>query len=265
MLRTALRTVASRAARSAVRGGRAATARPLAGDTLGYRPNLELNLLRGRNSVLSSPVLPFSVRGLNSSSAVEKELVKVLKAELKHEKESFEVPEEVSEGPPEPFQVDDKVGSGVLVLRRSYDGEDIAVTVGIQGEEFPPEEGLEGEEDGEVREEDEMIPNLPGTVTVTKGADGAGLEFHVHIDAQNRFGIEQVTLLKEDAADDSESYGGPDFDMLDPAAQAAFHSYLEARGCTEELGGFLRAAVLDKEQREYMRWLEGVVKVVGKA
>ena len=48
------------------------------------------------------------------------------------------------------------------------------------------------------------------------------------------------------------------FSELDPKLQEAFTSYLEERGVNAELGQFIMDYSEDKEQREYMTWLQGV-------
>lgn len=46
------------------------------------------------------------------------------------------------------------------------------------------------------------------------------------------------------------------FDELADGVRGAFERFLAARGVDEDLGEWLRFALYDKEQREYVRWLE---------
>lgn len=48
------------------------------------------------------------------------------------------------------------------------------------------------------------------------------------------------------------------FSELDDKLQQAFMSFLSERGVNAELGQFIIEFSDDKEQREYMHWLEGV-------
>lgn len=48
------------------------------------------------------------------------------------------------------------------------------------------------------------------------------------------------------------------FTELDDKLQQAFVDYLEERGVNAELGRYILDYAEDKEQREYMKWLEGV-------
>ena len=50
------------------------------------------------------------------------------------------------------------------------------------------------------------------------------------------------------------------FSELDDKLQQAFTTYLEERGVNAELGRFVMDFSEDKEQREYMHWLQGVQK-----
>lgn len=54
------------------------------------------------------------------------------------------------------------------------------------------------------------------------------------------------------------------FEELDDELQQQFMSYLAERGIDQDLGGYLLRLVHDKEQREYMYWLERVQDFTGK-
>jgi hypothetical protein len=52
------------------------------------------------------------------------------------------------------------------------------------------------------------------------------------------------------------------FDELADPLREGFAAFLEERGVTEDVGEFLRHALYDKEQREYIGWLGRVEKFV---
>ena len=52
------------------------------------------------------------------------------------------------------------------------------------------------------------------------------------------------------------------YQELDEKLQQAFEDMLSARGVTPELGEFLMRLSEDKEQREYMGWLQRVAEVI---
>ncbi len=54
------------------------------------------------------------------------------------------------------------------------------------------------------------------------------------------------------------------FSELDDTLQQAFLDYLEERGVTAELGGYLRLLYIDKMAVEYQSWLSRVKDFVGK-
>ena len=52
------------------------------------------------------------------------------------------------------------------------------------------------------------------------------------------------------------------FEELDEKVQKGFQEYLEERGIDNELGDYLIAISEDKEQREYISWLDRVKNFV---
>lgn len=52
------------------------------------------------------------------------------------------------------------------------------------------------------------------------------------------------------------------FDELDEDVQKALEAYLRERGVDEKLGEYLMAAINDKEQREYVSWMQRVQEFV---
>ena len=53
-------------------------------------------------------------------------------------------------------------------------------------------------------------------------------------------------------------YNGPDFTTLDERIQTSLTEYLEGYGINEHLAAFVECMSLDKDQRLYMKWLNGV-------
>lgn len=52
------------------------------------------------------------------------------------------------------------------------------------------------------------------------------------------------------------------FDHLDEALQTDFEAFLEERGIDSSLALFIPDLAEYKEQKEYVRWLEGVSKFI---
>eukprot|EP00897_Mesotaenium_endlicherianum_P000787 jgi/Mesen1/10709/ME000090S10167 len=203
----------------------------------------------------SSP--PFAARLY--SSAEDSALARVLKAELSHEEDQYQPSESVKEGPPPPFKVEEKEGAAEIILRRSYNGEDIAIVAGVHSEDYPPPEP-------EDTEDPEEVPETPLTVrvSITRAPHKAPLDFDVCFE-NGMMSIVDVSLspCPEDEDEDA-AYHGPDYAMLDENLQQHFMEYLERRDINAELGDYIRELLDDKEQREYMRWLKNVSAFVSK-
>lgn len=75
----------------------------------------------------------------------------------------------------------------------------------------------------------------------------------------HRYVIGNVKAYSSAAEKDSASgYNGPEFEDVDEKLQEAFDEYLAEVGMNNEVCDFIDAVALDKEQREYLRWLKTV-------
>ncbi|GJP54339.1 hypothetical protein CLOM_g13439 [Closterium sp. NIES-68] len=199
----------------------------------------------------------FAARGFATSSS-DAGLLKVLKAELEHEEQDYEPPEDLKEGPPAEWTVEEQGGTIDAVLRRAYQGEAISVVAAFADDEDAY--GNEGEGEGESEEEEEeaeaeRLTPLSVRVTVTKKAEQPELEIDCVVDG-NSWIIQDVRLEDAEVPEDGIPYGGPQFSTLDPVLQEQFDSFLRRRGFSPALADYLRRYLEDKEQREYVRWLK---------
>jgi len=64
------------------------------------------------------------------------------------------------------------------------------------------------------------------------------------------------TFANADERDSASAYNGPEFEDLDDKLQETFDEYLAEVGMSVEVCDFVDAMALDKEQREYIRWLK---------
>ena len=198
---------------------------------------------RSAPSAVAAVRASLCVRGLHASSPAREEeppsapsgergLSQVLGEELEHERTTYVPSEVVVKGPPEPFEIIETDGDCEITLVRAYgDDEEIAVT-------FNATEGLE----------------------FSCATDGETVEVrNVRYESLGSFG-------SSDEQDDEDayfsSYPGPNYDELDESVQEEFHKYLEARGIDATLANYIAEAHVDKEQREYTRWLENVANFV---
>ncbi|XP_002989311.2 uncharacterized protein At2g39795, mitochondrial [Selaginella moellendorffii] len=204
-----------------------------------------------------------SARAFGSkSSSGDSGLLKVLKSEIEHEKGENEGGD-IKVKPPSPFTLHNESGRQEVILRRSYNSEDIAVTCLFRVSPYDePEEEEESEEDEPdtpvSQEEIHMV------VTIAKGGDGPSLEISCTC-SQGEIEIEKISYLDDESSKDDElAYTGPVFGELDENLQKQFTKYLEARGINEELCNFLVNYMPEKERQEYIRWLEKIEKFVKK-
>ena len=139
-------------------------------------------------------------------------------------------------------------------------------------EDGPKGKGKGGEGDDGDEEEDGAGEGYRVLVTLRDPAKGAVMQVGAFITDALR--IQRVTLHKagtEPSADEvfsgseaNAAYGGPIFDELDETLQNAFYDYLAQRGVDDELAGRLADYCSSKEQLEYVTFLQGVEKFVGK-
>lgn len=190
-------------------------------------------------------------------SSVSSSLISVLKDELKIEKESYRISEELKNGPPAPWEFEDCEGKNVFGLKRTFKNEEILIRVDIDDQ--PPIDDLE-----EFEDEAEMpLPPCKFNVMIAK-ENGAGIVFEIESDGEY-MNISHLALDMDDDENEDPSiasYTGPVFAELDTTLQQGFYDYLEERGVTAELGLWLMEALSDKMSTEYMAWLQRVREFV---
>lgn len=183
--------------------------------------------------------------------------METLKSEIDHERENLDTPDIVRKGPPRPWKGDDVKGSGEVILRRSFEKEDIALIMGVQPDEYPEEEQDPNKEEAE----EQGPPPLACVVRVVKDGDQPALEFQLTVENDTWY-VSSVMYDKIKGDPERLPYGGPDFGTLDDRLQSLFDKYLYHRGFNADLARYMRAALATKEQREYVQWLEDVAKFV---
>jgi len=225
---------------------------PAASCMRAIQPNAVMGVIAARHTNFAIS------RGFTASSlradASEKALLSIVTSESDSEKQNYETPEELKEGPPKPFKLVENENSCEMVLTREFDSEKISITfVANDDEQHEMSEDFEAPEDEE--EEFKEEPTMFFSVDVTKPS-GSSLSFDCVTNGAD-IEIRNVSLLGEDS-DDMSSYMGPDYEFLDERLHEKFDQYLEARGVDLELAGYMMDLCQDKEQREYMKWLANV-------
>lgn len=157
-------------------------------------------------------------------------------------------------GPPNGFKLEEKAEDCLLKLVKDQNGEKI--TVEIMANEPAEEIPLEDENGQEV------ISSAVGfTVLVTKPTFTDALVFACATNTDEpTLAVESATLEPAEGEPEDSAYVGPIYEELDPELIGEFDSYLRDRGVDETLAGYIAAIAADKEQREYVNWLERVRK-----
>jgi complement component 1 Q subcomponent-binding protein len=91
------------------------------------------------------------------------DLASVLSEEVKVESEGYAKPQEIASGPPAPFTLTEEPADTLLTLKRTFQGEDIAVDLHVNNQ---PSQDY-GEEN--TNEDGETLSIVAFNVTVTKG------------------------------------------------------------------------------------------------
>ncbi|GAA5855204.1 hypothetical protein JCM8547_008982 [Rhodosporidiobolus lusitaniae] len=245
---------------------------------------------------LARPLLAPSASRLFSSSVLRAEpsaLSAKLAEELKFETETDDAsaePEFVTAFKDEGvWQIVDEAGSDEIVLTRNFGSESIRLIFSISDLDADPDASSDpafAEEEsadagsGGVGEEaaggaatgEQSFP-VETSITITKPSGGA-----LTIDAVAQDGLfvinniafypDQDVALGMSSEDDWKRQGlymGPAFENLDESVQAEFEQYLEERGVNSALALFIPDLAEWKEQKEYVRWLEGTKGFIEKS
>mmetsp|Transcript_51233 Transcript_51233/g.155124 ORF Transcript_51233/g.155124 Transcript_51233/m.155124 type:complete len:244 (+) Transcript_51233:83-814(+) len=196
----------------------------------------------------ASPLAPRAARGV--STEVVKKLTKALGAELKHEGEQHEQAKEIrSFLKSTPFKLVDVPGDVNMALEREVGDKTVRIEWQLTSP-FDPEAEEEGGEE---------VSSEPTELSVTvEGKGGAGMTFFCSTQTgeDHRYVIGMLkTFASPEEKDNVSSYNGPEFEDLDDKLQEAFDEYLAELGMGSDICDFVDAMALDKEQREYVRWL----------
>ncbi|KAL2932365.1 hypothetical protein RDABS01_006680 [Bienertia sinuspersici] len=185
-------------------------------------------------------------------------LVDVLQSEIKVAEESEDVDKAIEAPSGFPFKIEDNAGEQTVTLTREFEGETITVEVSMPSL-ITGEEDEEDDDDNDDEEEKRSDSSVPLLVTVAK-KKGPSLEFDCTA-YPDEISINSLSL-KYPENEDQLAYEGPDFLDLDENLQKAFHKYLEIRGIKPSTTNFLHEYMVEKDNKEYVRWLKDVKNFV---
>ena len=197
-----------------------------------------------------------------SGAAVTK-LHNIIKTEQQMEKEQYEqmttIKKFLDTAPQWKFT--DKDGEVTLKLSRSMEDKDVIVEWQLASP-FGNDMGDLNEEGAEAQDEEDIpMESTDFTITIQDKSGEKGLMYYCQTAAGegHRYMIGNVRSFASAAERDSDaSYNGPDFEDLDDTLQESFDEFLAEAGISDEVCDFVDATAVDKEQREYMRWLKNV-------
>jgi len=188
--------------------------------------------------------------------AAGSKVANVLRSEIKHEEEQYEQSKDIGNFlKTTPFKLVEAEGDVNMALQREIDDKVVRIEWQLTSPFDPNMEG-EGEDvDGGGREQEatELC------VTVESKTTGAGIAFYCSTQTgeDHRYVIGNLKgYTSADEKDNFSSFNGPDFEDLDDKLQEAFDEYLAELGMSSEICDFIDAMAIDKEQREYVRWLK---------
>jgi len=215
-----------------------------------------------RQAVCGSRLWPTSVAGVPgawgatrhlSSGGAASKVVKTLTSEIKHEEEQYEQAKEIRKFlKSTEFKLVESEGDVNMMLEREVGDKVVRIEWQLTSP-FDPDADAEGEEGGYDQEATDFC------ITVESKANGTGLSFYCSTQTgeDHRYVIGNVKTFS--SAEDREgvsAYNGPEFEDVDDKLQEAFDEYLAEVGMNNEVCDFIDAVALDKEQREYIRWLK---------
>lgn len=193
-----------------------------------------------------------------SSPAVQK-LQKGLQSELQFEKENYQAMEEKL---PKDWTLTDIAGDvNMKIERKLACGKSVKVEWQLVSPYQPEADMFEGaDKDGSENKEDANLESeVDFTISVETGEKGITYFCNTQQGDGHRFIVGNVKTWSTAAERDSPSaYNGPDFEDLEDSLQESMDEYLAEIGVTEEVYDFIDASALDKEHREYMRWLDNL-------
>jgi len=167
------------------------------------------------------------------------------------------------------WQVEDSVGNDEVTLTRQFGNETVRLMFSIADlQQEPEQEEFEQEEDEEPASQISPIrcsisvtkSNGPGALTIDAMCqEGTFIVDNISFYADGKIGTE---LTAEADWKRRGLYIGPQFDTLDVGVQEEFEKFLQERGVNESLALFIPEYAESKEQKEYIKWLDGVKSFV---
>jgi len=187
------------------------------------------------------------------AGAAASKVIKTVDAEIKHEEDQYEQAKEIkSFVSGSEFKLVDTAGDVNMALERDMGDKVVRIEWQLTSP-FDPDADAEGENQGYEQEATDFC------VTVESKSAGCGMTFYCSTQTgeDHRYVIGNVkNFASAEEKDSITSYNGPEFEDVDEKLQEALDEYLSEVGMNNQVCDFIDAVALDKEQREYIRWLK---------
>jgi len=188
-----------------------------------------------------------------ASTATDK-IVKTLRAEIKHEDENPEEDKKIKAFlKNSSWKLVEADGDVNMMLERESGNRTVQIEWQLTSPFDPSAD--EGEEP--------QMESTDFSVTVQAKDQSEGISFYCSTQAgeDHRFIIGNVrSFTSAEEKDNVSSYNGPEFEDLEQKLQEGLDEYLAEVGVDGSVCDFIDAMAVDKEQREYLRWLKNILK-----
>ena len=206
----------------------------------------------------SLTVLAPSVRAFSGAAASK--LHSIIKSEFQMEKEQYEQIETIKSFLKENsnWKLTESEGDVNMKLEKETGDRKVVIEWQLVS---PFGADVDMMEEGNQESEEMPMDSTDFTVTIQDKTGERGITFFCQTASGegHRYMIGNVrSFMSASERDSSSAYNGPDFEDLDEGISEELGNWLTSIGLTDEVCDFIDASAIDKEQREYMRWLKNV-------
>ncbi|CAE7620617.1 exgA [Symbiodinium sp. CCMP2456] len=188
---------------------------------------------------------------------------KDLQAEISHEQEQYQQAKEIQKFlKSTDFKLVETEGDVNMQLERTVGDKQVTIEWQLTSP-FDPTADVEGG-DQDAGAEYEATDFC---ITLESKSSGAGVSFYCSTQTgeDHRYVIGNVkSFASKEEKESMSAYNGPEFEDIDEKLQESLDELLAEAGISTELCDFIDAMALDKEQREYIRWLSNLKEFMEK-
>lgn len=189
-------------------------------------------------------------------------LAKILTDELAFEREEMDkqgATDSALQNTPEGWKLDHKPTKTLMTLSKMMGDEEVIIRLNTLAQTDDP---FDDNPNPDGNADEQPAYPVPFSVDSIKGNTALRFECEYIENDENDPSITDVQLVsnvdQENVLKELEpsTYGGPRYQELDVKLQQEFAEYLKARGVDAGMGQYLCRLVYDKEQEDYVAWLE---------